>query len=232
MKSVLPPLLLALLVGCRNPTPGYTPVPPAPIPQVSVKEVRSPLALMPLDLGNQWTYSLRAQSFQAEESLGEVEQTVDYRVTRVAPDGATTLVLEQGGKPLDEQVWKSTGGGLYQLSSGTRGVPFEPAQPLALLPLTDGRKFTWEGRGQIGENLVGRSRMASEIFAPQNVDTAIGTLSAVPIVTRTDYDGGHIENTSWFRPGIGLIRLRQETFGARERRDVLLLTLTNYAIKQ
>lgn len=238
MKIVLPllavPLLLAppLLAGCRNPAPGYTPVAPAPIEPVQPTAVKTPTALMPLDLGNHWTYDLQNQSFAGEKPLGEQEIEVEYRVVEVSPDGDARVTLESDDKPLDQQIWRSSPEGLFQVASGLKADRFDPAQPLALLPLTAGRKFEWEGRGPLADGRVGHSSLTSEILEPQNVDTEIGTLSAVPVVTRTEYDRGHVDNTTWFRPGIGLIRLRQETITKDGHRDVLLLTLTNYAIKR
>lgn len=232
MKIVLLSLPLLLAAGCRKAAPGYIPVAPPPIEPVKAAEVRTPTALMPLDLGNHWTYTLQSQSFAGEKLQGSTELTVEYRVAEVSPNGDARVVLEANGKPIDQQGWRSSPSGLYQVTSGLRSDPVVPIQPLALLPLTAGRKYTWEGMGPVSEGRVARSRTTSEILEPQNVDTQIGTLSAVPIVTQTEYADGRMENTTWFRPGVGLIRLRQETFGAKGHRDVLLLTLTNYAIKR
>lgn len=234
MKTVLAPILLGfLLAGCRNPAPGYTPVPSKPVVPVSAKEARTPQALFPLGKGSVWTYTMRSQTYQGDRLDSEgTPEIVEYRVTDVSPAGDVTLTLERMGLPIDRQVWRVTPTALYQVASGLQGVPFRPVQPLVLLPLDAGRRFRWEGSGMSGPRKVGRSRVTSEVLAPQAVDTDMGRLSAVPIASRTEYEGGWVENTSWFRPGVGLVRLRQETPGGGDRRDVLVLTLKTYALKR
>ena len=231
MKIVLP-LLALLAAGCKSAAPGYTPTPPAPVEQVVPAEVKNPLSLMPLDLGNQWTYTLRVEEFRGGKSVGKIENAVEYRVAQARPDGTALLVLKQGEDVIDQQVWRSTGDGLYQVASGLKSVPFVPQQPLALLPLTPGRTFSWKGRGPNPNGESVSETLSSVILAPQNVDTGLGPLSAFPIETRTDYDGGNSRNTSWFRTGVGLVRLLQETTWRDGRRQTLLLTLNNYAIKR
>ena len=187
---------------------------------------------MPLDVGNQWVYTLRMQTVQGSKSLGAGEDTVVYRVESLAPNGDAVMVLEQGDHILDRQGWRSDASGLYQTSSGVNQFPYEPVQPIALLPLTTGKKFGWTGKGIMSDGTVGFGASTSEVLPPQNVDTKMGALSAIPVLSLSSFRTGKTMSTSWFKPGVGLVRLRQETVGPKGRRDVMLLTLTNYALKK
>lgn len=225
-------LALAVFAGCQNPAPGYTPVPPPPVEPVSTKDVRKSTDLMPLDEGNRWIYTLRMESVEGRKPLGAGEDTVVYRVESIEPNGDAVMVLEQGGRVLDRQGWRSNENGLYQTTSGANQFPYSPAQPIALLPLTTGKKFGWKGKGVMSDGTVGFGTSESEVLPPQNVDTKMGSLSAIPVLSHTTFKTGRNASTSWFKPGVGLVRLRQETASPNGRRDVMLLTLTNYALKK
>ena len=234
MKIVLPCLaLLALaLAGCKNHAPGYTPTPPTVVEPVKLAEVKTPLALMPLDLGNQWSYTLTVETYKKDKLLGSGDVSVDYRVSTVRPDGSALLILRQDGQSVDQQVWRSTSSGLYQVASGLKSVPYVPQQPLALVPLSPGQKFDWKGRAPEPDAGVGPATMTSVVLAPQNVDTGLGPLSAIPIESVTRYPRSVARSTSWFRPGVGLVRLRQETAKKDGSRQILTLSLDNYALKR
>lgn len=220
-----------MLAGCRNPAPGYTPQPPPPVEPVSAKEVKKSTDLMPLAVGNQWIYTLRMETVEGRRRLGAGEDTVVYRVESVAPNGDAVMVLEQNGTVLDRQGWRSNESGLYQTTSGANQFPYTPAQPIALLPLTTGKRFSWKGKGVMSDGTVGYGTSESEVLPPQNVDTTMGTLSAIPVLSRSSFRSGRNVSTSWFKPGVGLVRLRQETAGANGRHDLMLLTLTTYTLK-
>lgn len=232
MKSVLPCLALLATVGCRNHAPGYTPVAPVVVEPVKLAEVKSPLALMPLDLGNQWSFTLTAETYQKEKLLGSAKVAVEYRVSTVRPDGSALLVLRQEGQTVDQQVWRSTADGLYQVASGLKSVPYVPQQPLALVPLAPGQKYQWQGSAPDPNGSVVQASMTSLVLAPQNVDTGLGPLSAVPIESVTKYPRSVARSTSWFRPGVGLVRLRQETTKKDGSQQILTLALDNYALKR
>ena len=187
---------------------------------------------MPLDVGNRWIYTLRMETVEGRKALGAGEDTVVYRVESIAPNGDAIMVLEQGGRVLDRQGWRSDESGLYQTTSGVGQLPYTPAQPIALLPLRTGKKFAWSGKGVMSDGSVGFGRSESEVLPPQSVDTRLGALSAIPVLSHTYFKNGRNQSTSWFKPGVGLVRLRQDTAGPNGRRDLMLLTLTNYALKK
>ena len=221
---------LLLLAGCRPAAPGYTPVPEAKVPVVSTK-VASPEVLMPLDLGNRWSYALQASTTRGATPVSNLEATVDYLVKESSGNRAL-LVLEQEGEVLERQDWLADARGLYQVSAGKDRVPYSTPQPLALLPLDAGRTFEWKGRGMMGNGEVSQGRANGTVRAAETVDTNLGPMSAIPVFTHTTFAKGNCDNTSWYRPGVGLVRVRQTTTNATDgTQTVVILSLNNYALK-
>lgn len=223
----LPSLFLA---GCRSAAPGYTPVPQANVPVVSTK-VSSPEVLMPLDVGNQWSYALHTETTRVGEPIEREDTTIDFRVEKSTGTQAL-LVLENEGKVVERQDWTVDARGIYQGSAGVNRVPYSPPQPLALLPLDAGRTFEWKGRGMLGNGEVAEGRASCTVRAAETVDTGRGPMSAIPVSTRTTFAKGNCDNTSWYRPGIGLVRVRQTATDVKAGvQTVMILTLNNYALK-
>jgi hypothetical protein len=186
--------------------------------------------VLPLTVGNTWTYELRAEEYQGAKKLGSMTQTVMYRVQTVNGNRAL-LDLSQEDQVVDRQTWENRPDGLYQLTTSLNSVPYKPAQIAAPLPLKKGKRFHWAGSGLMPDGSMGAGQAVSEVLDPEPVDTAMGTLSAYPVSTVTTFNGGRCDNTTWFRPGVGLIRLRQETT-SKGKRNVVTLILTNYALKR
>lgn len=232
MKAFLPALLFLFAAGCRPATHAYVPTPPPKV-EPAPTEVAGGAAVMPLAVGNRWTYSLRTEAYDGSKPLGRNEETVIYRVkARYGKnDQDAYLTLEASGRTIDLQDWRTTDAGVYQLSSGAKRTAYSPPQPLILVPMTPGRRFEWKGRGAMPDSSIGQGSAKNEILPSQTVDTGMGPMSAIPVVSRMSFAGGQSENTSWFRPGVGLVRFRQETVG-KGRRVVLLLTLTSYALQK
>lgn len=229
MKRSIPFLLLLTVAGCRSKPGTYTPTPPPKVEPLSGPVTKAE-EVLPLTVGNTWTYELRAEQYQGQKKLGSMSQTVVYGVQSVNGNRAL-LDLTQGDQVVDRQGWENRPDGLYQLSTSLKNVPYQPAQIAAPLPLEKGKRFTWVGTGLMPDGNMGSGRAVSEVLAPEPVDTAMGTLSAYPVSTVTTFNGGQCDNTTWFRPGIGLIRLRQDTT-SKGKRTVITLILTNYALKR
>jgi hypothetical protein len=228
MKRCLLPVLI-LAAGCGLKPSTYTPTPPPKVEPIASKVVQSN-EVMPLQEGNQWTFELRVENFIKGKSVGSATQSVTYRVASVNGNRAV-LLLEQDGKQIDRQEWMTTPEGIYQATSGLQQVPYNPPQPASPVPLEPGKKMHWSGTGLMADGSRDKGVAELEVLAPQAVDTGVGTLSAIPVSTVTTFGKSRSENTTWFRPGIGLIRLRQDTM-TRDRQNVVLLTLTNYALKR
>ncbi|RYG27217.1 hypothetical protein EON82_00015 [bacterium] len=230
MKRSLIILLLPVLVGCKSRPGTYTPTPPPKVEPVANRVTKAE-EVLPLTIGNTWTYQLKAEEYQGNKRLGEATQTVLYRVTTVNGNRAL-LELIQGDNVVDRQSWENRPDGLYQLTTSLKNVPYKPAQIAAPLPLEKGKRFNWVGSGMMPDSSMGAGKAVSEVMEPEPVDTAMGTLSAIPVTTVTTFKTGRCDNTTWFRPGVGLIRLRQETTTNNGRRSIITLILTNYALKR
>jgi hypothetical protein len=221
-------LLLVFPAGCQVSPGVYTPTPPPKVVPVPTRVTESN-EVMPLQLGNEWSFELKVENFDGDKSLGSQTQNVTYRVASVSGNRAV-LLLEQDNKVVDRQEWEKRPYGLYQVSSGIQEAAYHPAQPAAPLPLEVGKTMKWAGTGLMSDGTIAYGREDIEVLAPQSVDTGVGKLSALPVATVTKFGNTRCENTTWFRPGIGLIRLRQDTI-SKGKESVVLLTLTNYALK-
>jgi hypothetical protein len=237
MKRSIYLILLVAVVGCRSKPGTYTPTPPPKVEPLSGPVTKAD-EVLPLTVGNSWTYELKLEEYQGGKKQGSATQTVAYRVLSVNGNRAM-LELSQGDEVVDRQAWENRPDGLYQLTTSLRDVPYKPAQIAAPLPLQKGKRFVWVGSGMMPDSSMGTGRAVSEVLDPEPVDTAMGTLSAYPVSTLTTFKGGKCENTTWFRPGVGLIRLRQEMIAPTvvnkkpvEKRTVITLILTNYALKR
>ena len=228
MKSSFLLPLLIVLAGCRNPAPGYVPVPPEEIPKVSFDSVKDAKDLMPLAVGNHWTYQYDTQNY---DKAGKPEKPfggkANIDIAARWPNGTGVLVVSQSGNVVDRQAWFGDDKGMLQVEGGVEGTAYRPGLPAFTLPLAAGKRFEWRGSGPTP--LGGSASMTAqgEILEPQNVDLAKGTVSAIPIVTRIAFPGGNTVSTSWFRPGVGLVRLHQETTG-RGIRTVTTLALIEH----
>jgi hypothetical protein len=229
MKRSIYLILLLAAAGCRSRPGTYTPTPPPKVEPLSGPVTKAE-EVLPLTVGNTWTYELKAEEYKGDKKLGQMTQTVNYRVQAVNGSRAV-LELSQGDELVDRQSWENRPDGLYQLTTSRRDVPYKPAQIAAPLPLEKGRRFNWVGSGMMADSSMGFGKAVSEVMEPEPVDTAMGTLSAYPVTTVTTFKGGRCDNTTWFRPGVGLIRLRQETL-SNGRRSIVTLILTNYALKR
>ena len=223
MKPLFPLIFLAL-AGCGAAPQGYVPTPVAKVEPVNT-DVASGEALMPMRVGSRWTYEMRTERLQGGVSAGSQTAVAVYRVV-AAKGNDYTLFLEADGNKLDATDWRVTPEGLYQITSGSERIPTAPPQPLALLPMKVGNKFTWEGKAAMPDGKVSRGTAEGEVLAEQTVDTGMGPMSAIPVKIRMSFPSGKSESTSWYRPDVGMVRYRQTTTGNNGLSVVLTLSLT------
>ena len=76
------------------------------------------------------------------------------------------------------------------------------------------------------DGTISHGTAEGEVLAEQPVDTGMGQLSAIPVMVRLKFPNGESESTSWYRPGVGLVRYRQTT-SSKGQSVVLTLSLTN-----
>ena len=227
--------LALLAVGCGR-SGGYTPEPVTP-PEPVVRKVGEEEKLMPLIEGSRWTYELETVSFADDKELGNNTQTLVFEVKR-SSDTSTgrraSLELLLDDNAIDRQQWLVTNQGIFQVSVGLDNSVFSPIQPVLRFPATEGSKFSWTGIGICPDGTVGKSTADSIVLPAQKADSQMGVFAAVPVESKIKFSSkvsGVATNTTWFRPNVGIVRLRQEVF-IGNRRSVTTLRLKNYSLKQ
>lgn len=213
MKTKLRPLvpLLALvltapLAGCGK-EEGYESTPTAKVDMLSIDEANS-LPIMPLTEGNQWVYTVTIgnQRIDTELTVQDVRQN----------SGGTTATIRvaSSGAPPQTSEWRLDATGLYQLTAGFDGEPFQPPQLLVKLPIEIGDMYEQDCNGRWPTGGSGDFHVKSRVIGFQEVDTGIGRLSAVAIESLTTWENEGVQfaaaGMTWWTPGIGFVRQRQE----------------------
>lgn len=170
----------------------------------------------PLRLHDSWTY----RSTQADGTASEFTRTVVAEQRR--PDGSVRRCVELANpKPLIQDWYSKSpkevllheeeylgGGGRFTL---------DPPRPMLRLPATPGTVWSWSGT----ERANVRARESSEVFGSERVETPAGRFLAVKVVTRIEQGGARATRTSWFAPGVGLVRQATESSGVTSTTDLL-----------
>ncbi len=167
--------------------------------------------LFPFKKGNTWVYSLESTRVR-NSRRAEAKADITYQVTAVNGDRATIEVRDQNKKLIDRQVWLSNDKGLYQVSISTKDVAYNPAQPVAIFPVTAGKSFRWTGRGVLPTGEIGTQTIETTPQPPIIVDTLAGQFEAIPFETSYTMKGGANgsgDSTTFFAPGVGIVRYRQ-----------------------
>lgn len=223
-------------MGCGITKRGYVPQPvekPEPVALAKGQE----RSLMPLSRDSVWTYKLTTEIYRDGELVGSGDQIVTYVVLKSEKSGdrtTATLELRSGDKVIDRQEMYQDATGLFQTTVGINPiVKFSPPQPILLSPVDEHKEFSYKGMGLKPDGKAGAFSSKSSIHESQSVDTDQGAFSAIPIETTINYGPestkpGH--NVTFFRPGLGIVRFRQETSSGRQL-VVTTLRLKNYAIK-
>lgn len=175
------------------------------------------LAMWPMKEGNQWTYTLTSVAPRDGRQAQTVSE-LTLRVEKVTPkaDGVTAVlaVLDRDGARTETQVWDVDKQGIYQIRAGAKQVPFEPRQPALLYPPDPGKIFKWKGTGLLPVGSTGASESASKVLDAQEVDIEQGRVSAFPVETAVSFTLNRVKgisiSTAYWKPGVGLVRYRQE----------------------
>ena len=206
-------IVSAFVVGCGGPS-GYKPTPVAESPKVDASAITQS-SIMPVKTGMTWVYAMQTQSRPAN-LVNAVNGDLTFSIAAVDPSPKgqkITVELKTGDKLTDRQTWLLNESGLYQLTAGLKDVAFTPMQPLVLFPVKEGADFKWKGTGLCPDGIVGKMESASHVLGSQLVDTAKGKESGLAIITVTKYSHGKavglLQNTNWFKPNVGIVRLKQ-----------------------
>ncbi|RYG31755.1 hypothetical protein EON81_22180 [bacterium] len=208
--------LVALAVGCSAPK-GYVPKKVAQSTPTSL-DAATPADLMPLKVGNRWTYAMETQT-SAPGAPPEQAELV-FEVQSVTPKGdgnAAIIRVLRDNQEVDRQTWLVNSKGLYQTTGliGSTQVAFAPPQPLVLFPLKDLADFEWKGKGVCPDGKQGTMRSKSKVLGVMDVDTALGTKSGIAVESKQDFQSSALKGgmavTTWYAPKIGIIRIKQTT---------------------
>jgi hypothetical protein len=157
----------------------------------------------PLRVGDSWTY--RNDEDESEftvKVLGEEKQAdggVVYQVEKLAgvrihswyaKTPEWVLVLREANP---EQEGMS--------------VKHEPARQLLKNPLVAGAKWRWKGKGMTGDDVLEINTVAG----PEFVTTPAGRFRAMKIVSKVTEGDAAVTRTTWYAPGVGLVKTRTET---------------------
>lgn len=221
-----------IVVGC-GPGKKQDAYVPQPTPDVPVAEVNASASeeLFPLKVGNQWTYSVTMNRIQGGRQLDPIQDEMTWKVTKVTPvEGGTkaTIELSTGGETSETQSWLINEKGIYQITAGVDEKAFSTPQPVAIFPATEGTTFDWSGTGTVPISRdAGKITSSSKTLAPQEIDTGVGAMSAIPIETNSKFVAGNISadsaSTLWLAPGTGIVRYRQETVSRESKSGIVTL---------
>lgn len=221
-----------LLAGCGSGGSGYKPTPSKPVDVAAVKP-SDETSLMPLSVGNQWTYTGQTGiRVQGKSQTQDFELT--FKVVKVTPSANgkiadIEIVSNLPNAKTDRQRWEVNSKGIYQLAIGNPLVAFDPPQPVILFPADAERKFSWKGKGITPAGKQGSTTAESRILAPQIVDSASESVSAIPVETKGTLDVNNTKGQylamAWWAPKIGLVRYRQEVVIANQNVLVQILKL-------
>lgn len=154
---------------------------------------------LPLELGRTWTYQVRGKFSRFVEPV-----TVSRRMSVAGGVG-----YEVSG-PLGRSrlAWK----GNRLVADRLNDSRFEPPLPL-LIPGYDGTE-KWHGR----MSFMGKVSPAATTLVQKAEEVKIGTrkYTTVAATLTLRCDGRRIELTSWYSPGIGIIRQTQWTNGLED----------------
>ncbi len=208
-------LLAAILVasGCnQGQASGYTPEVVKVVTRADVAPGKE-RALFPMVRGNQWVYDVDITIVQASGRQNRKEE-LTFRCTNVYTRGKktyATLEAVMNGQVNERQQWVFEDGvGLFQESVGDPAKPFIPPQPALRFPIKKDNVFRWEGTGWVPEGRVTKSKSESKILGPEEIDTGVGRMEAVTVQNISRWENGVAVQTTWWAPGVGIARYRQE----------------------
>jgi len=210
---------LLFLAGCnQNQATGYV---PEEIKIVNAADAAAAKdeSFFPMVRGNQWVYAISTSVTVGGTPSRAQEQDMTFRCTNVYTQGDKTYATMEAvarGQVNERQQWiLEKGKGFYQASVGDPPKIFTPPQPAMSFPVKTGNNYTWEGVGYVPEGLSKKAKMESKTLARQEVDTDAGRMITVPILTVISWDSGRAAQTTWWAPGVGIARHRQEVVAVR-----------------
>lgn len=216
----LAPLCL-LAVGCSGGAESASSVsgegkPPSEVPKASIAPGQE-ATLFPLTLGSQWTYSGEQGTMIPGRAPinGTGELTRKVKKVEKTPNGEVSTVEVYAGSKLTNRLrFRTDSTGIYLLSITLKDTAFSTPQPLLVFPLVKDKVNHWQGKGILPIGLPGDMQTDMKFTGVQEVDTDSGRVSAYTIESTTTFKvkgtDGVCYSVEWFKPGVGIVRDRQE----------------------
>ncbi|HYG79652.1 MAG TPA: hypothetical protein VD861_04655 [Pyrinomonadaceae bacterium] len=157
----------------------------------------------PLRVGDSWTY--RNDEDESEftvKVLGEEKQSdgqAVYQVERLAGGRIHSWYARTPGWVLVLREANPEQEGI--------AVKHEPARQFLKNPLVAGAKWTWRGKGMTGADVLEINNVAG----PEVVTTPAGRFRAMKVVSRVTDGDAAVTRTTWYAPGVGLVKTLTET---------------------
>ena len=204
--------LATLVVACGPSGEGASGQPKA---KVLANTAKTPSDMLPLSVGNSWTYQYYQVRVDAkgQRSEGTADSTLKVVSVKDVPAGKEAVVsVYQNGKVASEIGFLVTDKGVFQTYHKVKELmPYNP--PLLLMPWNAkaGQETKWTGTGLMpGIGKIGQLEMTLTCRGEMEVDTLAGRMKAMRVdgVENYTYQGKKIQATTsmWFEPRIGLIR--------------------------
>jgi len=170
----------------------------------------------PLRLHDWWRY----KSTQASGATSEFTRTVVAE--KKQSDGSLRQCLELSNpKPLIQEWYSKSPSGVLlreeEYLGGGGKVAFDPARPMLELPLKPGVTWTWNGVARTNVRVA----ETNEVFPKERVQTPAGRFEAVKIVTHIEQGGAQATKTSWYAPGVGLVRQTTDSSGVTSSTELV-----------
>lgn len=183
----------------------------------------------PLDAGDTWVYRARHVETRGDAPAPAVEESVVVRVLAAHGVGTERLALverRRSGQPPEIEYHRLAGGTLTivddpdRLARARSGAPIEPDDPRAavVFPLRDGQR--WGAADMLART---DGLYISRVERPERLRLPAGEHAAFPVHFRTLPD----QVTSWYAPGLGLVRWEYRHHGLDTEESWELLDFTH-----
>lgn len=234
MKQI--PFLLvvcAMAIGC---SPDVTPNDPAKKVEVTSNTLEKPSDLLPLKVGNAWTYEV-TMTLRTKEGTQSGSQTPTLKVTGLKGDRATLAFLVDN-KVTSNVVLEKSDKGVAQVSVAPAGKPassFSPPTPMFQWPMKVDGEVKWKGTG-FRSGFANNGPMTSTLTykGEYEVDTDAGRFKAHRFDSMQTYkiNGKEFGNSSstWFVPKVGIVRTAEVVATGDAIRESVM-KLKSYTVK-
>lgn len=170
----------------------------------------------PLRLSDWWQYRSR----QANDATSEFRLTVISEEPQ--PDGSRRSCIELSNpNPLIRDWYTKTAAGVVlneeEYLGGGGKIALEPPRPMLRFPLVPGATWTWNGTARANTQVEEKSRVSGK----ETLEVPAGRFEAVKVVTEIVQGGAAATKTSWFAPGVGLVRQSTSSGGVTSETELL-----------